>query len=236
MKDKIKGLVLGIAIGTMVMGTTALAASNAKLDVVLENVKYMFDGVQKQTPQTIIYNGSLYVPAKTMAQGLGKDFTYDSKNKTAWIGKKEGSFKYLSDMNYARVNGNSPKYLDYNQNYDRGIIKIADKSYSKGMNVYLDGLDSSKKFSVDYNLNGKNKKFTGYLGVEDTTKNYAGSVKVTFEGDDNEISSYVIKGGDNPLPINVDLTGVLKFRILFEVVDGGSIMPVYAAIGEPKLF
>lgn len=71
MKDKVKGLVVGVLLGSLLTGATAFAGTNTKISVVMENVKMMFNGVHKSTTQSIVYNGNLYVPAKTAAQTMG---------------------------------------------------------------------------------------------------------------------------------------------------------------------
>lgn len=49
----------------------------------------MFDGVEKKSADhSIVYKGQMYVPTKFISQSVGKDFSYDGKNKTAWIGNE----------------------------------------------------------------------------------------------------------------------------------------------------
>lgn len=235
MKDKVKGLIIGLTMGSMITGATVFASNSAKIEVIYDNLKYMVDGIQKvpSTGQGFIYQGTTYVPLRFAAEATGKEITWDGKNKTIWIGQKEDSFSYLSDITYARMDGKSTNYLDMNQNYDRNKITIAGTQFQKGINTYLDAFGQT--LSVDYNLNGKYKKFTGFLGIDDTTKNYSKSVTITFMGDDKEIIHFSVKGGDTPLPVNIDLSGVLKLRILFET-ENTSFEKVYGAIGEPKIF
>ncbi|MDY8095852.1 NPCBM/NEW2 domain-containing protein [Paenibacillus polymyxa] len=237
MKDKVKGLVLGLTIGTMITGVSAYAASTAKIEVIYDNLKYMVDGNQKvpSSGQGFIYQGTTYVPLRFAGEAAGKEVTWDGKNKTIWFGKKDSAFKYLSDIPYARMDGRSVNDLDLNQNYDREKITIAGKQYQKGISTYISPYALTQKLSLDYNLNGKFKKFTGELGVDDKTKNAPENVTITFIGDDRELSRFSVKGGDNPLPVTVDLTGVLKFRIVFEI-DPKSSDFVYGAIGDAKIF
>lgn len=238
MKEKFKGLFAGLMIGVMATGSVAYAAGTSKIDVVFENIKYMFDGVEKKSAeQGIIFKGQLYAPVKFMVQSAGKDFSYDGKNKTVWVGKKEGAFKYLSDIEYARMDGYAVNRLDFNQNYEREKQKIAGVIYQKGVSVNLYSSSSAdKKLSVDYNLNGQYKRLTGFIGIDDFTKNAKTTVRISFIGDDREIAAYDnLKGGDNPAPIDVDLKGVLKLRILFETTDT-TWETVYANLSEAKLF
>ncbi|WP_054956961.1 NPCBM/NEW2 domain-containing protein [Paenibacillus dakarensis] len=241
MKDKVKGLVLGITIGTLITGGSAYAASNTKINVVFENVKYMFNGVHKQTTKSIVYNGQLYVPAKNAAATLDQSFSYDGKNKTAWFGKKEGSFKYLDEISYARTDGENAKKNIYFKNWTHPSnlkFTIAGNKYLHGIGSILDIPSNGKDYynSVDYNLNGKYKKLTGYIGVDDYTKNSDNTGTVIIKGDGEELYRLEgIKGGDMPVKVNIDMTGVLKLQIVFESsIDNGEQIDL--VIGDAKLF
>lgn len=239
MKDKVKGLAVGILIGSLITGSTALAATNTKLSVVLENVKFMYDGVHKQTSQSIIYNGQLYAPVKNIAQGLNEAFTYDGRNKTAWIGTKTGSTKYLDELSYARIDGDYKRDV-YFKNWtspDGLKFKIADNQYLHGIGVIMNSYVSNKdnRRSIDYNLNGKYKNLTGYFGVDDYTKDSDRTGSLIVYGDGVELfRKEGVKGGDLPTLVNVDLSGVLKLQIAFEC-SGDSYNQLDLVLGEAKL-
>ena len=65
MKDKVKGLIVGLTIGSVLSGTVAFAAGN-QIEVAFRNLKYMFDGVEKAPTEAkgFIYEGSTYVPLR----------------------------------------------------------------------------------------------------------------------------------------------------------------------------
>ncbi|MBP1907654.1 hypothetical protein J2Z32_004334 [Paenibacillus turicensis] len=240
MKDKFKGLILGIMIGTLITGTTVFAGSSMKLDVVLENVKYMFNGVQKQVSKSIIYNGQLYAPVKDIAGGLNETITYDGKTKTAWVGKKEGSFVYLDETNYARKDGVKDNiYFGKWKNPSGLKFTITEKQYLHGIGSILNGayyLSTYSSNSVDYNLNGKYNKLTGFVGVDDYTKNSDTLGTIIIKGDGQELfKKEGMRGGDVPVEVNVDLTGVLKLQIYFEA-SANSNDQIDLVFVEPKLF
>lgn len=241
MKDKTKGLIFGVLIGTMLTGSTVFAGTNTKLSVVLENVKYMFNGVQKQAAQSIVYNGQLYAPVKNIADGLNENFTYDGKTKTAWIGKKEGTFVYLDDVSYARIDGTNKDSIYFkNWTYPAGLkFKIADKQYLHGIGAILSTsiMPNDNKNSIDYNLNGKYKRLTGYIGVDDYTKNSDNTGIFIILGDGQELyRKDSMRGGDLATEINVNITGVLKLQIQFESVVADFDKPLDLVFTEPKMF
>lgn len=87
MKDKVKGLIVGLTIGSVLSGTVAFAAGT-QIEVAFRNLTYMFDGVEK-TPtdaKGFIYEGDTYVPLRFMSDSLGKKVTWDDATSTIWVG------------------------------------------------------------------------------------------------------------------------------------------------------
>ena len=89
--------------------------------------------------------------------------------------------------------------------------------------------------SVDYNLNGGYKKLTGFIGIDDYTRNSTNAGSIVIKGDGEELfRKDEMKGGDMPESINVDVTGVLKLQIIFEsALDRGEQIDI--VLGEAKL-
>lgn len=73
MKDKVKGLIVGLTIGSLISGTAAFAASS-QIEVAFRSIKYMFDGVEKVPAdgKGFVYEGSTYVPLRFVSEALGK--------------------------------------------------------------------------------------------------------------------------------------------------------------------
>ncbi|MGF7030540.1 foldase protein PrsA [Paenibacillus mucilaginosus] len=92
MNDKFKGLVLGLTLGTMLTGSAVYAAGSSQIEVVFREIKYLFDGVEKQPTaeqgQGFIYNGTTYVPLRFISEALGEKVEWDGDNNRIWIGKK----------------------------------------------------------------------------------------------------------------------------------------------------
>ncbi|OKP91512.1 hypothetical protein A3842_02905 [Paenibacillus sp. P3E] len=245
MKDKLKGLMVGLTIGSLVAGSTVFAGTNVKLNAVLENVKYMFNGVEKQSSQSIIYNGQLYVSASSFAKNSGQDFTYDGKNKTAWVGKKEGTYKYLSDLSYARTDKKDTKF-HFNKwdnagssiPSNNGNFIIADNKYLHGIGLEnLFYMSNNGTGSIEYNLNGKYKKLTGFIGIDDYSKDSANTGQIKIIADGQEIySSPEMLGGDLPREIKLDISGVLKLRIEFSTEGEDYRSSTFIDFAEAKLF
>ena len=88
MRDKLKGLVIGLLIGVLI-SSSVVYASGTKIEVYFNNIKFMFDGVE-QTPaqgKGFIYQGTTYVPLRFVGESLGKPVSYNSQTQTVFVGK-----------------------------------------------------------------------------------------------------------------------------------------------------
>ncbi|WP_152399097.1 stalk domain-containing protein [Paenibacillus cellulositrophicus] len=87
MKDKLKGLVIGIVIGSMLTGATAFAASGTtNIKVAIQTLGIYVDGTKKTSADAIIYKGTTYVPARSVSKAIGKDIGL--VNDGLFIGKQ----------------------------------------------------------------------------------------------------------------------------------------------------
>ncbi|MDT0124187.1 stalk domain-containing protein [Paenibacillus sp. RRE4] len=83
MKDKLKGLVIGILIGSTITGATAFAGTPIK--AAIQKLNLYVDGTKKSNVSAITYNNTTYVPVRSMSTALGKNVTLREDN--LYIGK-----------------------------------------------------------------------------------------------------------------------------------------------------
>lgn len=81
---------IGFLVGYMVMLTTPALAESllTKIDVVLNSVEVQVNG-EKLDVNTILYDGSTYLPMRKIAEAVGKDVAWNSETMTANIVEKE---------------------------------------------------------------------------------------------------------------------------------------------------
>lgn len=84
MKDKLKGLLLGIFIGSLITGGSVMAANYTSIKVVIKSMGIYFDGTKKTSAKAIIYNGTTYVPVRSVSDAIGK--TVGLVNENLYIG------------------------------------------------------------------------------------------------------------------------------------------------------
>jgi hypothetical protein len=249
MKQRLQGILIGLLIGVLLSGSVAVAASG-EFQVQLGKFRYMFDGVEKKPDvsqgfvQGIEYQGRSYVPLRFVADSLGKNVVYDSSTQTIWLGKKEGAFQYLSDIEYARTDKNNAQF-HFNKWDNVGGFSRYSEGFSIAENKYLHGIGLENLFyasnngtgSIEYNLNGNYKKFTGYIGIDDYSKDSGNPGKIIIYGDDNVLyTSPDMKGGDVPREFEVNLSGVLRLKIEFITSGNDYKSTTLINLVEPKIF
>jgi hypothetical protein len=88
MKDKIKGLILGITIGSMITGATAFAASGININVVKKKFNIYFDDLKPVSAEGFIYKGTTYLPAKTFGEAIERPIKLDNNDLYILASKK----------------------------------------------------------------------------------------------------------------------------------------------------
>ncbi|MNV49616.1 hypothetical protein D3C71_1415770 [compost metagenome] len=86
MNDKIKGLILGLSIGSLLTGATAFAATGVNINVVTKKLSIYLDGSKKTSATGFIYKGKTYIPVKSAGTAIGKQVGL--YNDSLFIGKQ----------------------------------------------------------------------------------------------------------------------------------------------------
>ncbi|GAB6989549.1 stalk domain-containing protein [Paenibacillus pini] len=111
MKDKIKGLVLGITIGTMLTGTAAFAANGTSIKAVIQKMNIYVDGSKKINTDAISYKGTTYVPVRAIGNSIGKQVGLQGDN--LYIGKQptvKVTQDRAIDLVYKKIKKDADKY------------------------------------------------------------------------------------------------------------------------------
>lgn len=85
MKNKLKGFVIGVSITTMLMSTFVFAEGiKQNIEVLFNSVNLTVNGKIIEA-DNILYDGTTYVPIRTVAELLGKEVGWDQNTNTASI-------------------------------------------------------------------------------------------------------------------------------------------------------
>lgn len=137
MKDKLKGLLIGLLVGSMMTGTAAYAANSQAINVYFLQLKFMFDGVEKALggATTLVYDNRAYVPIREVAKVLGKEIEYDGKTGTIWIGDRNDGTVTPDD---GRQQGTKPQNMTIAE-YEGGQVTQAEFDTFNAMNTFYYG-------------------------------------------------------------------------------------------------
>lgn len=88
-KSHLKGFISGFIVAILITNVAFAAVSSKNIKVVFDNIRMIFNGVEKvpaADSKPLTYNGKIYVPLDYAAKSIGKNYEWDAKSKTAYIG------------------------------------------------------------------------------------------------------------------------------------------------------
>ncbi len=209
---KLKGLVIGILIGTIMSATIANAAT--LYNVINQGIKIVIDG-QRLNPtdangkkvEPIIYNGTTYLPVRAIASALGKEVYWDGPNYTVYLGEMGGTLEYPSA--YLTENNIGKKFSNASRSQ---LIDNYGNTYNEGLYFFGNG-------TAEYLVNMKYSKLKGTLYVpkgEDST--LSGRMQVIADGKIIYTSPEINKSS-YPVQFDINITGYNNIKLKFENGD-----------------
>ena len=90
----------------------------------------------------------------------------------------------------------------------RPSLLLAGQEYDRGLAI-------RSRTELVYRLTGDFRQFQAVAGIDDRVRP-AGNVRLVVSGDDRELFAQTITGSDEPLALDVDITGVKRLKILVD--------------------
>ncbi|MEC0105348.1 NPCBM/NEW2 domain-containing protein [Paenibacillus taichungensis] len=225
MKDKLKGLIIGMAIGTVVTGATAYAAGGKMIEVFYSVNDIKVDHISKMPKgdlKPFLYNGTTFVPLAFMSNALGQPVKWDAKNKTVLIGEDHGGKIIYPGKDIKPINTQSALgiYNTFEVVYDGPIA--TDNIGNEYSNYHTYSLSSNRDNWIydEYYLNGQYSEFKATVGLFERFKSTRETLTLTINLDGKEAYSGDFKAGDPPAEINVNLKNASKMKIQVSNGDG----------------
>ncbi len=141
---RFRDVFIGVIIGCMLMATPVLADSIlTKIDVILNGVNVQLEGNNVQV-DSILYNGTTYLPMRKVVELVGKDIQWNQETKTANIVKKtetkEGdAVTEQTTDDYKIIKEDDGKIMiiekDSKEYYSWGYIASCIKSYDFSLTI-----------------------------------------------------------------------------------------------------
>lgn len=245
-KERVKGLVTGVLIGTIAAGTIGAFAYTDYIEAVYNNIKIVVDGQQimptdgnGKVVEPFISYGTTYLPVRAVADAFGKEVDWDSETNTVILGAK--SFDWLDQMGYfeydnSHASDSSMNPIGSNTESNDGI------KYSRGLCFYLspyrwwkydDGTVDCYQ-TVSYKLDGKYKTFSGTLCSLARSYDTSPAI-VRIYGDGKELyTSPLMSSGTKSVPFEIDISNNSLLTIKVEFANQISYNQ-YVGIADARL-
>jgi len=213
MKQRMQGLVMGVLVTTLLLGTvTAFAATTQTIDVVFGNVRTTLFGQefvamddQGTAVVPLTYNGRTYIPVEAILHAMGDGAQWDAATAT---------------LNFGAVVEDTPQLpegrplLEVAPSFERaGNATIRIQTATMRGETFTNAITvpTSANGWAHHALDGQFTRLTGTIGRIDGS----GTVPriLRFIGDGNELASFTIGEHFAPEDISIDVTGVTTLRI-----------------------
>ena len=204
-------------------------------------IRYTLDGSEPTSTSTLYVKPIILTKSTTLKAGAFNGGQSSDIVISDYSGFSLGNGKsvQISSLPWIETAGFLEPKRD--MNLDGGPITIAGQKFEHGLLMHPADSPVGGRAHITYLLDGglaKVKRYKASIGVDDETK-AKGSVAFiveTFIGKAwrKAYESPVLKGGDKPLDIDVDIRGAAQLRLT--VTDGGdNINSDHAAWGNPRL-
>lgn len=180
------------------------------------------DGLLLMASDLSLGDDALHV---TTASGMQIDVPW---NEVRHVDFSQGKLVYLSDLEpetqewtpYFAAQQLPASTVNYymprrDQAFDGELLRLAGQTYTRGMAI-------RSRTELVYRLPGNYRRFVALAGIDDRMRPQ-GHVQLLVYADDQLLLDREIGGNDDPLPIDLDLTGATRLRL---VVDFGQDLDI----------
>ncbi|MCR8631563.1 copper amine oxidase N-terminal domain-containing protein [Paenibacillus radicis (ex Xue et al. 2023)] len=191
---------VGFVCGALFFSSLTYAADAVGIDVYFRNIKYYFNGENKQPPQDLqgfIYKNTTYVPLRFLSESLGKPVSWDDATSSIYVGDKPVENPTPSEENKKSSPGSAalqvfPKDNPWNTDISKYPVHQKSKQYIASI-----GTNTSVHADFGTTWQGAPIGIPYSIVGSDQPK-----VKVTFTdyGDESDPGPY-------PIPANAPIEG-----------------------------
>ncbi len=220
------GLLCAALVASMVSPTfAALAQKTIKVftgvNIYIDDQKLDPRDANGNPVEVFVYNGTTYLPVRAVGEAVGKTVQWDGKTNSVYLGKHSSNKPsvWMKDMDY------------FTSEHDRRIEvrEQANDNLKQAHTNAMGGYDSSRT----YKLNGQYSAISGVLFQVYEHRSWDNDGHRSYfkiYGDGQLLYSAEMAAGIEPIDFNVDLTGVLELKVVFDFDRAGG--DLCALVGE----
>ena len=220
-----KGFMTGIIIGVL-LATSLSVAFAAPIEQTItafyNDIKIYIDGVlimpkdvNGNKVEPFIYNGTTYLPVRSVGEAFGKSVSWDGNTNSVYIGKNntDNPAVLLGDLDWINLQTKSDSFYKKSYGLKDSTGNIHENAILIGAKTWGNDIEENTIFA-EYVLNQKYSSFKGSLIIPFDTRSSDDVYNITFLTDDNQIyKSPNLTAGTLPISFDVNVSGALKFTI-----------------------
>jgi hypothetical protein len=190
--------------------------------------------VSRQLPYAVgLRDGSLIYAREVVANekvlkitlGDGQVLTGDDVSDVVFLQSLDGRIVYLSDLEPADYRHVAYLTIDWPYERDRNVLGeplvVNGERYLKGIGMHSAG-------RISYRLDGKFARFDASVAIDDSADGRGSVTFGVYLQRDGKLSeafkSHIVRGGDVPVPVSVDVTGAQGLTLVVDYADRGDEM------------
>lgn len=220
-KEKLKGFIAGILVTVLL--SSAISAFAINIDVAMGGIKIYWDGIEKKLTdangdkvEPLIYNGTTYVPVRAMANLMGKEVSWNQQEQAVIVGEKPtAKTTSIIDMQDKVNYGHNTIYTGKDATFklkDK-VVQCENLLHPRGTQVL-----KSHRAQTMYVLNNNYTKLVGKAVIPYETVGSSDEGTLIFysvenDGTETEIKRIELKQTQEPVDVNINLTGVKNLKI-----------------------
>jgi len=227
MKLRMQGMVMGVLVTVLLLGTiTVWAATTQTIEVTFGNVRTTIFGQefvvrdeQGLVIEPFIYNGRAYVPVDTVLHAMGANAQWNETTSTLNFGTVEQPAVARERVSLRQA---APMFSSSNGEWWSTVsqvnyVMMGGARHNDAITYRGPSNGTRTSFSL-HNLNGEYNLLTGYFGRVDGTRTFVGTLRII--GDGNVLHTHEQGVNDLPTAISIPVQGVRSLRI--EVTNNNS--------------
>jgi hypothetical protein len=201
----------------------AVRLGNRQSSVVSRRSKYavgLRDG-------SLVYAEEVIANSDALQLKVSESVTLNGGNSSeiVYLQSLDNRIDYLSDL--VPVDYRHRPYLDVEWPYQRDRNVLGEPLVA-GEKIYLKGIGMHSAGRISYRLDGKYKQFAAELAIDDSADGRGSVMFGVYLLRDGKLSeaykSGIVRGGDAPVPVSVDVTGAQGITLTVDYADRGDEM------------
>ena len=217
LKERTKGIIIGMLIMTFLSGATLWASTTRDITVTFAGIRLVVNGnlvtprdAQGNVVEPFIWNGTTYLPVRALADALGQEVHWDGATQTVYIGQRAAVAAPVPLFNRPFLEvGNDDGFAvrgDTSQNHIILGLTGNGVPYSGGRIQFTN--------HVVYALNMQATRFQATLNPPVEVSGSSPQLIYRIYGDGVLLyTSPILVPTTSPIPVDVDVRGKIQLRI-----------------------